>query len=513
VRLAEPPSATEAFADPRRRARLAAAFPELDAFLADERARRNLPSLAFGVVIDGELAFAHGYGARDAGGADPVDADTVYRIGSITKTFTSLAILKLRDEGKLALDEPAARYVPELAALQYPTRDAPAITLRHLLTHSSGLPRLGPFTYAQAQHDVTEAEMLRGLPGVAVLAAPGTEVRYSNFGFGLLGLVVSRVSGQRYRDYVDAALLGPLGMSSTRWSAADVPAGRLATAYERGPTGPRPVAHWRMGASEGAGGLYSTVRDLARWVAFQLDAYPPRSDEDRGPLRRSSRREAHTPQRPTDLTVQSSAPGAAADEGPKVTASGVGLAWWGVQTCAYEQIVGHTGGTEGYSSKVRFLPQRGVGLIALANVQEADLDGAIDGALDILARTGALERRAFAASPALTRAVVAAVALYDDFSARDYAEHFAPTFRAGLPDAVAVQTIDALKATHGRCDAAAAEAVAVESPSAGVFFIPCARGALSLQLAVDTAGKIQLAAVTSKGDGAPAHARDRCAPR
>jgi CubicO group peptidase (beta-lactamase class C family) len=509
AQLVEAPAATEAFADPRRRARLAAAFPELDAFLATERTKRNLPSLAFGVVIDGELAFAHGYGARDASSAAPVDADTIYRIGSITKTFTSLAVLKLRDEGKLSLDEPVTRYLPELASVRYPTRDAPAITLRHLLTHSSGLPRLGPFNYAQADHDVTEPEMLEGLRSVALMTAPGTEVRYSNFGFGLVGLVVSRVSGQRYRDYVDAAILGPLGMSSTRWSATDVPADRLATAYERRPMGTRPVAHWRLGASEAAGGLYSSVRDLARYVAFQLDAYPPRSDEDRGPVRRSSRREAHTPQRATDLTVKPREPGAG-DGPPDARAVGVGLAWWGQQTCAYEQIVGHTGGTEGYTALVRFLPQRGLGLIALTNLGEAELDGAVDGALTILARTGALELRTFTSSPALAHGLATAVALYDDFSSRAYAEGFVPAFRAANPEAAVVALIAALKAAHGRCDGAAARILSVQGPGRAVFSVPCARGALEFLLGVDGAGKVTLASVSPSAAAPP---RDRCAPR
>ena len=512
LRLIEPPPASERFSDPARRARLAATFPRLDAFLAREAAARHLPSLAFGVVIDGELAFERGYGARDAGGKSAVDADTVYRIGSITKTFTALAILALRDEGKLSLDEPAARYLPELAALRYPTRDAPPITLRHLLTHASGLPRLGPFSYAQSDHDVTEAELLRGLPDVALLAAPGTQTRYSNFGFALLGVVVTRVSGERYRDYVTGAILDPLGMSSTRWSEGDVPSGRLATAYQRGPGGLVPVAHWRLGASEAAGGLYSSVRDLARYVAFQLAAYPPRDDDDRGPLRRSSLREAHGVQRAGALSIKRREPEAGGAPPIDARAEGTGLAWASAATCAFEQVVGHDGGTEGYSSIVRFLPQRGVGLVALTNLESADLGPVADGALGILNASGALARREIAPSPALARAVAGAVALYDDFQPATYAELFAPSFRAALPEAAVVATIEKLKAVHGRCDSAAATNAKLETPNAGAFLVPCASGALELHVSVNTAGKIDETEVESRS--APATSpRDLCTPR
>ncbi|HVR63821.1 MAG TPA: serine hydrolase domain-containing protein, partial [Polyangia bacterium] len=316
-----------AFADPERRAKLAARFPALESYFAGQRTAHQLPSLAAGVVIDGELAFAKGFGARDLGGTQPVDADTVYRIGSITKTFTSLAILNLRDQGKLALDDPAVRHLPELAALRYPTADSPPITIRHLLTHASGLPRVGAFNYAQADHDVTEAEMLAALPGTVLMFAPGTRSLYSNFGVSLLGPLITRVAGTPYRDYVTRAILTPLGMTASRWTEADVPADRRATAYRRDGGQLQPVAHWRLGASEAAGGLYSSVRDLARYVAFQLAAYPPRDDPEAGPVRRASVREAHTAAALVGLRVEPAHDGADSPPSLSATASAIGLAW------------------------------------------------------------------------------------------------------------------------------------------------------------------------------------------
>ena len=112
-----------AFADPARGAKLAAAFPALDRLLEAQRAEQHIPGLAFGVVVDGALVYARGVGVLDLERATPVDADTVFRIGSMTKTITSLAILQLRDRGLLSLDDPMTRWLPELAAIRYPTRD------------------------------------------------------------------------------------------------------------------------------------------------------------------------------------------------------------------------------------------------------------------------------------------------------------------------------------------------------------------------------------------------------
>ena len=122
----------ESFPDAERRAKVLAVLPKLEARIAAEVAAQKVPGFAFGVVLDGELIYAKGFGVADLDDKRPVDADTVFRIGSITKTFTSLAILKLRDAGKLSLDEPITRTLPELAALRYPTRDSATITIRQL---------------------------------------------------------------------------------------------------------------------------------------------------------------------------------------------------------------------------------------------------------------------------------------------------------------------------------------------------------------------------------------------
>jgi CubicO group peptidase (beta-lactamase class C family) len=142
---AAPPVDWAAFDDPARSTKLATAYPQVDRVMREFVARENVPGAAWGIVVDGRLAHLGTTGLRDVEGARPVQGDSVFRIASMTKSFTAMAILKLRDEGKLSLDDPAERYVPELGGLRYPTDDAPRITLRHLLTHAAGFPEDNPW--------------------------------------------------------------------------------------------------------------------------------------------------------------------------------------------------------------------------------------------------------------------------------------------------------------------------------------------------------------------------------
>jgi CubicO group peptidase (beta-lactamase class C family) len=151
------------FADPDRRAKLATVFADVDRILAGYAASVHAPGAAWGIVIDGELAHQGTMGVRDVASKAPVDADTVFRIASMTKSFTAMSILKLRDEGRLSLDDPAERYVPELRSLRYPTTDSPRITVRHLLTHSEGFPEDNPWGDQQlSESDAELSRMLRG---------------------------------------------------------------------------------------------------------------------------------------------------------------------------------------------------------------------------------------------------------------------------------------------------------------------------------------------------------------
>lgn len=169
-----------------------------------------MPGIGYGVIVDGKLVHLGTHGVRDVGRKAPVDTSSVFRIASMTKSFTALAILQLRDAGRLSLDDPAERFVPELRALRYPTSDAPRITIRQLLTHSEGFPEDNPWGDQQlaATDRQMSAMMRRGIPFSTV---PGTAYEYSNYGFAILGRIIANVSGVPYPRYIQRRILGLSG--------------------------------------------------------------------------------------------------------------------------------------------------------------------------------------------------------------------------------------------------------------------------------------------------------------
>ncbi|HEY8151588.1 MAG TPA: serine hydrolase domain-containing protein [Vicinamibacteria bacterium] len=459
---------TPRFSRADRRETLAAAFPEIERYLAGRMALDHLPGLAFGVVIDGELAHGKGLGVRDVAANAPATLDTAFRIASMTKSFTALAILKLRDEGRLSLEDPVAKHVKELARLTYPTRDSAPLTIRQLLTHSEGFPEDNPWGDRQlAIGDETFSRWLTA--GIPFSTAPGTAFEYSNYGFAILGQVVSRASGLRYRDYVEQGILRPLGMTSTKWEAASVPADHLAKGYQ-----------WRDGAwteepalADGAfgamGGLITTGHDLARYVAFLLSAWPPRDDPDSGPVRRSSVREMQQSGRFEGLSATRATP-----DGPtRVTATNYGFGIGFSEECDTRLIIAHSGGLPGFGSIMRMLPEHGVGVLVMANRTYAPVGGMARQALEILRGTGALVPRALPASATLlsTREQLARLLdHWDDGAARALA---ADNFLLDRPLSERRDEMARLRERHGHCRAGAVEP---ENWLRGRFRADCDRG-------------------------------------
>jgi CubicO group peptidase (beta-lactamase class C family) len=170
---------TAEFADPDRVTKLSSAFGDIDRVFREYAEREHIPGAIWGIVIDGRLAHVGVTGYRDVASKSPVDSGTVFRIASMTKSFTALAILKLRDEGKLSLDDVAERWVPELKGLPYPTTDSPRLTIRHLMSHATGFPEDNP--WGDQQLAVTDAEMTRMMQaGIPFSNAPGIAYEYSN---------------------------------------------------------------------------------------------------------------------------------------------------------------------------------------------------------------------------------------------------------------------------------------------------------------------------------------------
>jgi CubicO group peptidase (beta-lactamase class C family) len=347
-----------------------------DAIVEDYFQRGGQPAIAYGIVRDGRLVHSAGFGATCVGGAAP-DADTVFRIASMSKSFTAAAILLLRDAGALSLDDPAEKYAPELASWEPVTPDAERVTVRNLLTMTAGFPTDDPWGDRQQGLDPGRfGELLAG--GVSFNWAPGTRFEYSNMGYAILGRIVTAVSGTEYSEFVRARLLAPLGMTRSGFTAEefggvsaalDEPAGpppavetNLAQGYRPGLVGWEPVPFEPYGAFAPMGGLFSSVRDLATWAHGFSSAFPPGGTGAPHPLSAASRREMQLPRAVTQWRAPERLPGG----GPGNPAY-YGFGLFADEDPVLGRVVNHSGGYPGFGSNMRWHPATGVGVVALAN--------------------------------------------------------------------------------------------------------------------------------------------------
>jgi CubicO group peptidase (beta-lactamase class C family) len=490
------------FTDPGRRQKLEAAFGETDRVFARFRADRAAPGLVYGIVIDGRLAHVRSYGVRHLASKEPVTPGTVFRIASMTKSFTALSVLRLRDEGKLSLEDPVSKWIPEFERMPMPTADAGPIRVRHLLTHSAGFPEDNPWGDQQlgAGEDTLTDWIGKGIP---FSTAPGTAYEYSNYGFALAGRIVQRASGMPYREYLVKEILAPLGMKASTLEPSAVPESVRAQGYRRLPDGKRvdepSLPHGSFGAM---GGLLTSANDLARYVAFMLAAFPPRDGEDSEPVRRSSVREMQQMWRHSDLSATGATP-----EAPLAISTsgyGYGLRVW--RDCRFAHIVGHGGGLPGFGSYMMWLPEYGVGMFAMANVTYAGPAAAMSEAFDALRKTGALKPRVLPPGPVLTSARDAIFGLWKEWDAAAARKIAAANLFLDTPAEARKIAMERLKAKVGICSDA--QDVEPENWLRGSFRLNCERGTVrvTFTLAPTQPPTVQYL----RFEEAPPPARDLC---
>ena len=320
------------------------------------------PAVAYGIVAGGSLAHAGGLGESWLGGPPP-GADTVFRIASMTKSFTASAVLALRDSGVLRLDDPVTDFVPELRGQPGVTDDSPAISLRHLLTMTAGFPTDDPWGDRQQGTPLPDFAAILAR-GVRPAWAPGTRFEYSNLGYAVLGRVIAAVAQADYADFVRDRILGPLALTRTGFEAAEFDPAGLARGYARGPGGWTELAPDRYGAFAPMGGVFSCVRDLARWVDGFTAAFPPGGQRggDAHPLAPATRREMQQPA-VTLPEAQPRFPGSPAAG----SQYGYGFGLFTEETSAWGRLVYHSGGYPGFGSHMRWHPETGLGVVVLAN--------------------------------------------------------------------------------------------------------------------------------------------------
>ena len=278
-----------------------AVVPDLERHIAQLVADQRVVGLSIGVVRDQELAWTAGFGHADFDDQRPPDARTLYRFDSNTKPVTAMAIMQLRDEGLLNLEDQLVQYVPEFAGVQEIAGKVEDVTLRRLLTHRSGLSGEVPGTWHTTGVGPTIQEVLAGIGTCGIVIPPDSQHKYCNLGFVLLGEVVARLSNGSYADYVRANILEPLQMLDSTFDP-DSSEIRRVTQHAWSPTNSRQEAARNLVFNDrlAAGGLHSTVQDMAKWISLQF-----RRDRSTGRggsqiLSGATLREMHQPQYASD---------------------------------------------------------------------------------------------------------------------------------------------------------------------------------------------------------------------
>ncbi len=332
-----------------RKPEVAAALTVLDAWIAASVAQREQPGLSIGIVYDQDLIWAKGYGYADLETRVPATPTTIYRIASISKLFTSTAIMQLRDAGKLRLDDPVSERLPWFS-IKKTYEGGPPITIRHLITHTSGLPREVSGVNWSDLTFPSRDDMLRVLPGQQTVFPPETDWKYSNLAVSLAGEIVAEVSGQPWPQYVERHILRPLGMTASRAvPARDMPG--LAVGYgRRVPGRARDIEPFvDIGAESPAGNLASNVEDLAKFVSLQFRDGPTGGTQI---LQGSSLREMHRVQ-----WLRSD------------WQSGWGLGF-SVRRVGDQVRIGHGGGLPGHTTYVEMAPAQKLGVIVMTNATD-----------------------------------------------------------------------------------------------------------------------------------------------
>lgn len=358
----------------------------LEHWIKEQISYHGAPGVVVAVVDRDGLVWSEAFGLADREHERPMETDTRLRMGSVSKIFTATAIVKLRDQGKLNLDDPVALHLPwftlalrdqqgdtgaAVAGERFLAQqlDGSSITIRHLLTHTGGLPREANVPYWTDHAFPSSARLASAVVQQMALWPPGRNYQYSNLGVGLLGEIVAAASGSTFAEYLADAIFQPLGMHRSTASPNDVEVADLATGYmRRMPDGSRAIfEYYDTGALAGAANVISTLEDMARFAALHLRS------ADAGKVLASqvvmapeSLREMHRSQWVRDSLS---------------SARGLGFS---ISVRKGQRVVSHGGWIAGHRSHLILVPQDGIAVVAMVNADDVSPSFFAYEALDVL---------------------------------------------------------------------------------------------------------------------------------
>ncbi len=319
----------------------------LNGFVAATAAEFGIPGLAVGVWADGREIYAC-HGVTSIENPLPVDRDTVFLVGSVSKTLTATALMCLVEQGRVDLGAPVRRYVPELKLAD--ERAAAEITVLQLLNHTSGLD--WALLANTGEGDDALAAHVAGLAGLNLIAPPGTRTSYSQAGYNLAGRIIENVTGMTYERAVASLVCEPVGLSHTFFAHDDVMTRRFALGHNAGPDGALSIARpWRPGGrgNNPGGGIASTVADQLRWARFHLGDGRAQSGERLLPFEILQKMKEPT------ATLRGSNLG-----------DSIGICWF-LRDAGGVRTAEHLGSSDGQFAALVTVPERGFAVVSVSN--------------------------------------------------------------------------------------------------------------------------------------------------
>lgn len=462
---------------------MAVDFGIVDDIITEFHDLGHAPGVQIGVLAADGTVHVTGRGSVDCATGASTGEERVFRIASMSKSFTAAAILQLRDRSMLHLDDPVALHLPQAVGVVGPTADSPHVTLRHCLTMSSGLPSDDPWADREEEMSQAAFDSLLARP-VAGAYAPGTAFAYSNLGYAILGRVVEAVTGRRFIDYVSTELLKPLGMVDTTYDYRTVAPGRLALGYR-----PTRGGDWELqeftapGSFSAIGGLLSTVGDIARWMAWLAEAFPPRDGSDDAVLVRASRREMQQSHRlvPFDLVEGPTGQPRAMSTGFPWGLSGYGYGLFVESAPQWGPISQHLGGYPGFGSYMGWHHASGIGVVAFANGTYAPVAAPARAVLEAMLAQGQTGQADVRPSAPLTSALQLVERVIADPSALQ-GPAFATNVLLDIPLGERVAAISDARRLVGEFNGQAE--IEMRSPSEATYHLPAVRGRLDVSVAM-----------------------------